>query len=265
MSRCGTILMTDASPYLPLIVVVCASLVMGLVTVLAFHYLSDRVKLHRAKELLGAHLLALRLFQDQIPVVVRSYGLILLATARYLRVVLRPVLITALPLVLIFSQMDRFLGSVPVKTGETFLVKAKMASPDAVGSASLQLPQGLSASAPPVHIPAEDMVIWRVQAQHDGHYVVNVQLPAASFAKHVVVSNRLARLSPIRLRGRWWERILVSAEPSLPGNGGISSIEVEYPARTIAFAGIAWNWIWLLLLLSLASGFVFKTALGIEI
>jgi uncharacterized membrane protein (DUF106 family) len=257
--------MTDASPHLPLIVVVCASVVLGLVTVLAFHYLSDRVKLHRAKELLGAHLLALRLFQDQIPVVVRSYGLIVLATAQYLKVVLRPVLITALPLVLLFSQMDRYLGSLPLQAGENFLVKAKMANPDAVGTASLQLPQGLRASAPPVHIPAEDVVVWRVQAQHDGKYEVNVQLPAASFAKRVVVSRRLARLSPIRLRGRWWERILVSAEPSLPMNAGVSSIAVEYPPRTIAFAGIAWNWIWLLLLLSLAAGLVFKTALGIEI
>src|SRR5580698_2430654 len=121
--------MNAAHPELPLIVVVVASLLMGLATVLAFRYLSDQKALHRAKDLLKAHLLALRLFQDQIPVVVRSYGLIVVATGRYLRLVLRPVLLTAVPLVLLLSQMDRYLGSVPFQTGQNFLVKARVASP----------------------------------------------------------------------------------------------------------------------------------------
>jgi hypothetical protein len=257
--------MNAAHPHLPLIVVVLASVAMGLLTVLAFRYLSDRAALHRAKDLLSAHLLALRLFQDQIPVVVRSYGLIVVATGRYLKVALRPVLLTALPLVLLLSQMDRYLGSTPLQAGQNFLLKAKISKPGVLDTTSLQLPNGLRETAPPVHIPSEGLIVWRVQAQQSGDYEVNVQLPPDSFSKRVLVSRRLARLSPIRLRGRWWERILISAEPALPAGAAISSIEVEYPPRTVAFAGIAWNWIWLLFVLSLVTGFVFKTALGVEI
>jgi hypothetical protein len=257
--------MNDAHPHLPLIVVVLASPIMGLVTVLAFRYLSNRAALHRAKNLLAAHLLELRLFQNQIPVVIRAYGLIVIATGRYLKVALRPLLFTALPIVLLLSQMDRYLGSRPLEAGQNFLVKAKIANPDALDTTLLQLPKGLKESAPPVHIPSKGMIVWRVQAQQNGNYEANVQLPTGSFSKRVVVSRGLARLSPIRLRGPWWERIFISAEPALPRDARISSIEVEYPPRTIAFAGIAWDWIWLLFVLSLAAAFVFKTVLGVEI
>jgi len=81
----------------------------------------------------------------------------------------------------------------------------------------------------------------------------------------VVVGSGLPRLSSIRLRGKFWERIFVSGESALPENKFIQAIDVQYPDRNIAFAGIEWNWIWLFFVLSLAAGFLFKSILGIEI
>jgi hypothetical protein len=45
----------------------------------------------------------------------------------------------------------------------------------------------------------------------------------------------------------------------------VQSIAIDYPVRTISFAGVEWNWIWLFFVLSLAAGFLFKSILGIEI
>ena len=86
-----------------------------------------------------------------------------------------------------------------------------------------------------------------------------------TFSKRVVVGSGMPRLSLERLRGKFWERLFYSAEPSLPENNLIEAIAVQYPAREIAFAGIEWNWIWLFFVLSLAAGFLFKSILGIEI
>jgi len=59
--------------------------------------------------------------------------------------------------------------------------------------------------------------------------------------------------------------MFVSGEPALPENGPIQSIEVIYPARTIRFARLDWNWIWLFFVLSMVAGLFFKSVLGIEI
>ena len=63
-----------------------------MVMVIVFRYTSDQMAIHVAKDRLKAHLLALRLFQDQIPVVMRSYGRIILATGHYLRLAFKPLL-----------------------------------------------------------------------------------------------------------------------------------------------------------------------------
>jgi hypothetical protein len=250
---------------LPASIVAGISAVIGLLMVVVFRYTSDQKAIHVAKDHLKAHLLALRLFQDQIPVVIRSYGRILLATGRYLRLAFMPLLFVSVPLILLLAQIDRYLGSIPFEMGHPFLVSARVAGAEALSDATLELPAGLAATAPAVHVPAENEVVWRVVAEREGSFLVNVKTSSQASAKQVVVGSGMPRLSAMRLRGQFWKRLLYSAEPALPQNDVVQMIEVQYPSREIAFAGLEWNWIWLFFVLSLAAGFLFKSILGIEI
>jgi hypothetical protein len=246
-------------------IVVGISLLIGLVMVIVFAYTSDQKAIRVAKDHLKAHLLALRLFQDQIQVVLRSYGRIVLATGHYLRLAFKPLLLVIVPMTFLIVQLDRYLGSVPLVVGQPFLLKARMDNAESLNQASLRLPDGLTSSAPAVHVPAEGEVAWRVVAERAGEYVVHVQVADQLFAKRVIVGSGMPRLSSVRLRGKFWERIFLSAEPALPDNKFVEAIDVQYQARNIAFAGVEWNWIWLFFILSLAAGFLFKGILGIEI
>jgi hypothetical protein len=250
---------------IPAAIVVGISLIIGLVMVVVFRYTSDQQAIHVAKDRLKAHLLALRLFQDQIPVVMRAYGRIVFATGHYLRLAFKPLLIVIVPMTLLIVQIDRYLGSAPLPVGQAFLVKVRMADANALETASLQLPEGLATTAPAVHVAAESEVDWRVVAAKTGDYVLNVQASDQTFSKAVVVGSGLPRLSSVRLRGKFWERLFVSGEPALPENKVIEAIEVRYPARDIPFASFEWNWIWLFFVLSLVAGSLFKSILGIEI
>src|SRR6266567_8972942 len=116
---------------IPAAIVVGISLVIGLVMVVAFRYTSDQKAIHAAKDRLKAHLLALRLFQDQIHVVLRSYGRIVLATGHYLRLAFKPLLFVIVPMTFLLVQLDRYLESVPLEAGHSFLVKARMDNPEA--------------------------------------------------------------------------------------------------------------------------------------
>ena len=250
---------------LPALIVVGISIVIGLLMVVVFRYTSDQKAVHVAKDHLKAHLLALRLFQDQIPVVIRSYGRILLATGRYLRLAFMPLLFASVPLILLLAQIDRYLGSTPFQTGHPFLVSARVAGAEALNNATLELPAGFATTAPAVHVPAESEIVWRVVAEREGSFVVNLLTSAQTSSKQIVVGSGMPRLSAIRLRGAWWKRLLYSAEPGLPESNLVQTIEVQYPSRYIAFAGFEWNWIWLFFVLSLAAGWLFKSILGIEI
>jgi len=246
-------------------IVIGISLVIGLLMVIVFRYTSDQKAIRVAKDHLKAHLLALRLFQDQIHVVLRSYGRIVMATGHYLRLAFKPLFFVIVPMTFLIVQLDRYLGSEPFSTGRAFLVQARVNNSDALNHASLQLPDGLTTTAPPVHVPAENEVAWRVVAAREGDYLINVQVADQQFAKRVTVGSGLPRLSSVRLRGRLWERIFLSAEPALPENRFVEAIDVQYPSRDIAFLGFEWNWIWLFFVLSIAAGFLFKSILGIEI
>lgn len=248
----------------PIVFVVLLSFVTGLLMVVVFRYTSDQEAIRVAKDHLKAHLLAVRLFQDQLPVVLSSYGRIVVGTGRYLRLALKPLLFVILPLTLLMIQLDRYLGWTPLVPGRAFLVKARAENAQAL-DVSLLLPPEMAITAPAVHVPSDDEVLWRIVAAREGRYQISIAAASQSFSKEVVVSSRLLRVSPIRLQGYFWKRMLTSGEPALPPKSPLLSVEVNYPSRNIRFAGLEWSWIWLFFVLSLVAGFFFKTALKIEI
>src|SRR5262249_40590516 len=93
-------------PISPLLLVLAISIVIGLLMVIVFRYTSNQKAIARAKDRLKAHLLAVRLYQDQLPVVVRAYGRILRGTGSYLRLAFTPFLIAILPITFLIVQLD---------------------------------------------------------------------------------------------------------------------------------------------------------------
>src|SRR5882762_4913467 len=138
---------------LPALLVVLLSIVIGFLMVVVFRYTSDQKAIRIAKDQLKAHLLAVRLFQDQLPVVLSSYGRILKGTGRYLRLAFRPLVFVVLPLTLLIVQLDYYLGRTALPTGRNFLIKTRSIDAEALRTIELQLPPEMAITAPAVHIP----------------------------------------------------------------------------------------------------------------
>jgi uncharacterized membrane protein (DUF106 family) len=254
----------------PLAIVIELSVVIGLLMVVVFGYTSDQKAIGIAKDQLKAHLLAVRLYRDQIPVVMGSYGKILRGTGRYLKLAFKPLLYVIIPITFLIVQTDRYLGSTPIATDTPFLLTVRLTQPptaaDAQGSeATIDLPPEITLTAPPVHVASENEIIWRLVGSKAGEYNVKVAAGGQSADKAVFIGNGVRRISTIRLRGHFFDRIFSSAEPALPENSPIESMSINYPDRNIEVAGYAINWIWLFFILSMVAGFVFKELLGIQI
>lgn len=249
----------------PLAIVIVVSLVIGLVMVVLFGYTSDQKAIGIAKDQLKAHLLAVRLYRDQIPVVMGSYGKILRGTGRYLKVAFMPLLYVIIPITLLMVQIDRYLGQTPLPLNAPFLLTVHLSKSDAANDVALDLPPEIAMTAPAVHVPESNEVVWRLAGAKDGKYDVKIASGGQSVTKAVCVGSDLPRISTIRLRGQFWNRFFSSAEPALPENSPIDSISINYPDRNIEIAGYGMNWIWLFFILSMVAGFIFKELLGIKI
>src|ERR1700758_1381202 len=117
----------------PLTIVIALSVVVGLLMVVLFGYTSDQKAIGIAKDQLKAHLLAVRLYRDQIPVVMGSYGKILRGTARYLKLAFKPLLYVIIPITLLVVQIDRYLGQTPIPVNTPFLLTVHAKSSDELG------------------------------------------------------------------------------------------------------------------------------------
>jgi hypothetical protein len=256
----------------PLAIVVILSLVVGLLMVVLFGYTSDQKAIGIAKDQLKAHLLAVRLYRDQIPVVMGSYGKILRGTGRYLKLAFKPLLYVIIPITFLIVQIDRYLGQAPVPVNAPFLMTVHLSdqyvsslTADALNSVTLNLPPEITMTAPPLHIATESEIVWRFTAWREGRYEVKIADGRSSVGKAICIGNALPRISAVRLRGQFWNRMFSSAEPALPAHSPIESISINYPDRNIDIAGYGMNWIWLFFVLSMAAGFIFKELLGIKI
>lgn len=241
------------------------SFLTGLAAVLVFGYVSNQESLRRIKNRIQAHLLELRLFPDQPGVVLRAYGQVLRWTLAYLAYNLKPLAILTLPLVIIMVQLDLRLGYKPFQAHESFILTAKLAESGALDSGSLQLPKGLTLTAPPVNIPALKEVDWRIRADEYGVFTPSVVVGGQTFAKQVVVAKEITPLASERARAGLMEWFMNPIEPALPRGGPLRSLQVNYAARSMDLGFFSTSWLLIFLVVSLVSGLIFKMVLGIEI
>jgi len=249
----------------PLMIVVVLSIVIGLMMVVLFGYTSDQKAIGIAKDQLKAHLLAVRLFRDQLPVVMGSYGKILRGTGHYLKLAFKPLLYVIIPITFLIVQLDRYLGATPIPMNIPFLLTAQTTGPDALNNLSIELPPEITMTAPAVHVAADNEVVWRLAGAQSGRYEIKINSGRQSATKVICIGDNLARTSPVRLQDQFWSRMFYSAEPALPAGSPVKSIAVNYPEREIDIAGYGMNWIWLFFILSMIAGFIFKELLGIKI
>jgi len=249
----------------PLAIVVVLSIVIGLLMIVLFGYTSNQKAIKVAKDQLKAHLLAVRLFQDQLHVVMGSYGRILRGTGRYLKLAFMPLLYVIIPITLLIVQLDRYLGSTGIPANTPFLLTVKVNNSDAMNDISLECPPEVTMTAPAVHVPAAHEIVWRLSGSKEGNYDIKLTRAGETVTKTLHVSSELVRVSPMRLRGHFWERLFTSTESAIPDSSSIESAAIDYPERNIEIAGYEINWIWLFFILSMIAGFIIKEMLGIQV
>src|SRR5579872_3140028 len=135
----------------------------GMFVALSFRLFGDREAVRELRRRLWAHVLELRLFGDEPALAFGSLFGIAKINARLLACAMPPLLITAPVVGLLVVHLNDFFTRTPLQNGGAAVLTVRWRGP---GSAPVRLetPWWIQVDAPPVHIPPEGEVSWRLHA-----------------------------------------------------------------------------------------------------
>jgi hypothetical protein len=206
-----------------------ASVTIATVALLGVRSWSDQNSIARAKEQSQAHLLEVRVYRDDPRQVLRSQRALIVDNLRLIRLLLRPLVLLAIPLSLAMWQLDARYGRAPLRVGEAVVVSAES------HRTAIAAPDSVLVETPPVYSLAASQTSWRIRPLRAVSGTVKID----RLGTRIVAGSGIAYL-PQPLVGR---------------NG----IEIPYPRATIF--GLHWI-VWFLILSSIA-GFALRRPLRV--
>jgi len=242
----------------------------GLAVLPVFRRFSDNAGISLAKRKVRAALYAFRLFGDEPRLVFRAQGQLLLWNVRYLGLVLRPAALVIVPIVLLSILLDGLYGHQSLRPGESTLVTARMANSLDLMSTSPELRgQNILIETPPVRIPEEHKVLWKVRAIGDGRPTLSWSIPGSPEATDAVQES--VRVGPgfrfvsERRVSSFADWLLYPGQQLLPRKGPFCWIEVQYPDAAVHLLGVGIPWFLWFMAVSWATVFVFRKRFGVVI
>jgi uncharacterized membrane protein (DUF106 family) len=247
----------------PMFGLIPISVLLGIGMLWVFGRTSNQEAIRAAKNKLKAYMLEMRLFTDEPSIVWQAQKGLLLANARFLGLTLRPALFLAIPMVLIFVQLESFYGRAPLAIGQSTIVTMQMRTD--TGSLTpvpiLELPDGVVVEGDPVRVLGERQISWRIRPLRDLSGSLRFLLPG------VVVENQIeAGAGPRYVSDRRARTVLDQiwhpGERRLPVDS-VDWVEIRYPAARVYWLGMDLSWVVWFLIISMLTALLLKKRMGV--
>ncbi len=208
--------------------------VMGVVALVVFKYVSNQSAIARVKKQISMHLIEIRLFSHDIAQVLKSTFLIVAKNSIYVGHNLLPMIVMLPPMGALMVQLVTHYGYAPSPVGAVELLHLQLdpASAQLARDVSLKLPAGVSLDAPMVR-SADGQVYWRVRADQPGDHVFQIEVDGEVFEKGWAVGGGPRKIPVKRLRSA--EALLYPSEPAIGSGAPVVSIELDTKTRPLAF------------------------------
>jgi hypothetical protein len=235
---------------------IIAAGIFGVVALIAFKHVSSQRRIKAVKDRIKGHIIAIRIFQDDLRVVGGSVIKILGRNFQYLGLNFGPFIPLAIPFVFVIAQFVVRYAYAPVAllnepaaqlAGAGTLLEVQMVkeSPELVKSLKVILPDGVVALSPLVRVPSEGRAYQEIAATKSGVHELRIEIgDRVSETKSFCAGDASLRvMQPRRVNNRDWYRLidpdhwpaLWPAEAGLPSSSPISTIAIAYPERDLGW------------------------------
>jgi len=249
-------ILSPFSGHNPMVSLVPLSVVVGIGMLWVFRRTSNQEAIRKVKNELQAHLYEMRLFTDEPLLIWKAQWGLLKANVRYIGRMLVPAAVTAIPVVVIFAQMECFYGYAPLTPGQEAIVTVQMKDGSRDPILVLHAPQGIAIDSPAIRLEGQRQISWRIRAMRPITGDMQVVLPGQTLDKSVQVGVEPQYVSERRVSSTL-NLLWYPAESRLPA-GPVDWIELRYPKTTVHALGLDLHWLIWMLILSMASGLIFK-------
>jgi hypothetical protein len=256
---------------------VLVSGIFGVVALILFKHISSQRRIKAAKDKIKAHLIEIRIYQDDLAIVGKAIGKILLRNLQYVALNFGPFIPLSIPFVIVLAQLVTRYAYAPlpvhasnerVMPGKGTLIEVELDRDRAslVQSLRLELPAGIRPISPLVRIPAEGRAYQEIVATSAGEHDLEIVLADGTReTKSIVAGTAVRSMQPERGRG-FFSALLWPAEDSLPRSSPFERVSFAYPDGDLGwFSGGPTGVLVVFLIASMAFGLIVMKPLRIEI
>ncbi len=253
----------DLSPIWGLLAV---SVLTGIVMVVIFKYTSNQSAIRRTKDKISAYFLEVRLFKDDLGLMLDAQKRILRTNLTYMKYSVVPMLVMIVPVVLILVQLGIRYASRPLRPGETALVKLKLIETAAAEKlpVSVETDDGLRMETPLLRMGGEE-VNFRIGAVREGEHKLSILVGDERVDEPILVSDEVRRVYTARTQPGLEAMLFAPGQDPLPKGSGLEEIRVDFPPQTIKVLGWNVHWLVVFFVASIAAGYSLKGLFKVEL
>ncbi len=257
----------------PFWMVTLVSALVGVLFILAFPHVSWQRGIVLVKDRIKYNLLGIRIFQDDLPMVLKSTAGTLSWNFAYIGLNLLPMVVLAAPFMVVWFQLNALYAFDPLPVGAKQLVEVELAPGTDPARVALTTPAGVSLlRAVRLADAKEPRLLLELRADAPGRHELVLSSGGAEVAKSFEVGERGRRLAslrtaePLRRFAAAEDPIVYFGEPVLPADSFVRAIRVDYPPKPLGFmdGGEISIMLWFVAV-SLVVGFALKGFFGVEI
>jgi hypothetical protein len=276
------VLLTPLEMIGDLAALILVSGIFGIIALLVFKQISWQGGIKATKDKIKGHMIAIRIYQDDLGVVGMSVGKVVFRNFQYLGLNFAPILPLLFPFTLVAAQLVVRYGFDPIEVtelegrpadqvmsgkGTIIEVSMKKGHEAEIVQLSLELPDGFEAVSPLVRNGYDGVAFLEVIATRAVEDEIEILLGGERVGtKKIVAGDERTRLMQPERVSSFWTSWLWPAEETFPGDCPIGTVSFVYPDRTLlwVFSG-AFGVLLLFLVASLAFGILILKPLNIQI
>jgi hypothetical protein len=250
------------------------SLCCAFAVMVAFKRISNQEKIKYHQRKIFGFIFEMAIFRDQFSRIIANQVQIVKHNFIYLRYVLPPFIIIAIPVGLVCLQIENHLGHFPLSVNDHFILQAELdhqKSSDLKSdlfSVQCNTPPGVILETEPVRILSEAKVYWRGKIITPEPQTVSIGIKGVSpgVEKKIATPSSAGGFSRLRTKTAFLgEYIMNTAEKPIPADSPIKTIAINY--RNAAYPFLCWQLspVVYFFILSLVIGLILKPFLKVNI